>query len=318
MRILVTGGAGFIGSNFLTMLVSKELEISASHIYVLDLLTYASDLTSLKPYIDDKSIEFIQGDITNEVIVREIVNECDVIVNFAAESHVDNSIQGPNKFVNTNVLGTQVLLNESKNVKNLRFLHVSTDEVYGSIPSGLFDENAKLFPSSPYSASKAASDLLCIAMHKTHAMDILISRCSNNYGPRQHREKLIPKLIYNMLNDAPLEIYGTGNNIREWINVRDHCSALSLMLNKGKSGEIYNIGSGDELTNLELVAILQQLIPSRKSEITFVNDRLGHDFRYALESNKIKNLGFRCQTEIMSGLSSTIDWYIETLSKSSL
>ena len=309
MRILVTGGAGFIGSNFLRMLVNKELKISASKIYVLDLLTYASDFASLKSYIDNKSIEFIHDDITNGRIVREIIQECDAIINFAAESHVDNSIAEPNKFINTNVLGTQVLLNESKNVKNLRFLHVSTDEVYGSITSGLCDENTKLFPSSPYSASKAASDLLCIAMHKTHAMDIVISRCSNNYGPRQHKEKLIPKLINSMLVDAPVELYGTGKNIREWIHVSDHCLALSLILSKGKPGNIYNVGSGDEFTNLEIVKILQQLIPNSKSELTFVKDRLGHDFRYALDYKKIRDLGFECQMQFTSGLISTIDWY---------
>ena len=310
VNILVTGGAGFIGSNFLEMLVKGELECKPNSIYVLDSLTYAGNLANIKELIHSGSINFTEGSICDSDLVEKLIKKCDVVVNFAAESHVDNSIRSSKEFVETNVLGTQVLLNSCINIKKIRFLQVSTDEVYGSISKGSWDENCILQPSSPYSASKAASDLLSLAMYKTHGIDVIISRCTNNYGPRQHTEKLIPKLISQAKRNEPLTIYGNGKNLREWIHVFDHCRALGSLLMHGKAGEIYNIGSDDELENIEIAQIIISKIPQSTSKIKFIPDRLGHDFRYSLNDNKFREIGDRNRLNFRNSIKDTIGWYL--------
>jgi len=310
MDILVTGGAGFIGSNFLEMLVKGELKCKPNSIYVLDSLTYAGNLANIKNLINSGSINFIEGSICNSDLVEKLIKKCDFVVNFAAESHVDNSIKSSKEFIETNVLGTQVLLNTCIDMKNVRFLQVSTDEVYGSIAKGSWDENCILQPSSPYSASKAASDLLSLAMYKTHGLDVMISRCTNNYGPRQHSEKLIPKLIDQAKRNEPLTIYGNGKNLREWIHVFDHCRALGALLMQGKAGEIYNIGSNEELENIEVAQIILSKIPQSKSKINFIPDRLGHDFRYSLNDKKLRKIGVRNTLTFRDSIKDTIEWYL--------
>jgi dTDP-glucose 4,6-dehydratase len=309
MRLLVTGGAGFIGSNFLQLAAAGELEINPTSITVLDSLTYAGNLANIKNLIGANAINFIQGDICDEELVRELVADCDVVINFAAESHVDNSIQNATEFIRTNVLGTQTLLNACLMKGGIRFLQVSTDEVYGSIEVGSWDENCNLSPNSPYSASKAASDLIALAMHKTHDMDVMVSRCCNNYGPRQHIEKLIPKLIELSISNKPLTLYGNGRNIREWIHVNDHCKMLSTLINQGKSGEVYNIGSGLELQNIEVANLVLELIVESNSKISFIEDRKGHDLRYSVNDNKIRQLKFFESTNFEQGILDTIAWY---------
>ena len=313
MRLLVTGGAGFIGSNFLQLAIAGKLEIRPTTITVLDSLTYAGNKKNIENLIDSESIVFVNGDICNESLVGKLVKNCDVLINFAAESHVDNSIANANEFIQTNIVGTQNLLNSCLK-QGIRFLQVSTDEVYGSIKSGSWDENCILKPSSPYSASKAASDLLTIAMHKTHGIDVMVSRSCNNYGPMQHFEKLIPKIIMQSLSNEPLTIYGNGRNIREWIHVNDHCKALAVLIKSGQAGEIYNIGSGMEIQNIEIAKNILSLIPESDSEILFVEDRKGHDQRYSLDDSKLRNLSDMGKISFGEGLAQTVDWYRKTLS----
>lgn len=314
MRLLVTGGAGFIGSNFLQLAIAGKLEIRPTSITVIDSLTYAGNKKNIENLIDSESIEFVNGDIRNESLVGKLVSNCDVLINFAAESHVDNSITNANEFIQTNIVGTQNLLNACLKQGRVRFLQVSTDEVYGSIKSGSWDENCILKPSSPYSASKAASDLLTLAMHKTHGLDAMVSRSCNNYGPMQHSEKLIPKIIMQSLSNEPLTIYGNGRNIREWIHVYDHCKALAVLIKSGQAGEIYNIGSGMEIQNIEIAKNILSLIPESDSEILFVEDRKGHDQRYSLVDSKLRNLRDMGRIVFDEGLAQTVGWYKETLS----
>ena len=324
-KILVTGGCGFIGSNFIRRLLIKDPSIS---IINLDKLTYSGNTDNLNDIILEK-YKMIRGDICDTQLLHSIFTkyQFDSVVYFEAESHVDRSIDNPMQFLNTNVMGTLSLLNESikyvKKTKNtqFRFLHVSTDEVYGSLDnSGMFTEKTPYDPSSPYSASKASSDHLVRAWQRTYGLSTLITNCSNNYGPFQFPEKLIPLMIINCLNKKPLPLYGSGNNIRDWLYVDDHCDALISVLRKGKIGETYNIGGNNEVKNIDVVnaicEILDNELPlndgkSYKELITFVNDRPGHDFRYAIDSSKIKNdLGWLPRESFSSGLHKTIQWYL--------
>ncbi|MBJ13450.1 MAG: dTDP-glucose 4,6-dehydratase, partial [Candidatus Marinimicrobia bacterium] len=323
-KILVTGGCGFIGSNF----IINELKNTNNKILNLDLLTYAGNIDNLKTINNHENYSFIKGDIANQKCVQSIFNNFapDSIINFAAESHVDRSIDSPNEFINTNVIGTLNLLQcarqyHNKN-KSFKFLHVSTDEVYGSLEkNGLFTEETPYAPSSPYSASKASSDHLVRAWGKTYDLPVLITNCSNNYGPFQFPEKLIPLMIANCIDNKHLPIYGKGDNIRDWLYVTDHCTAIKSVLNKGRIGETYNIGGNNEIKNIDIVTmickILDQLRPrdnksSYNDLIRFVEDRPGHDFRYAINSSKIKNdLNWKPIESFETGIYKTIEWYLE-------
>ena len=302
MNYLVTGGAGFIGSNFVRMLLSDQLG-HVDSVIVLDKLTYAGSLENLKQVSNDPRFTFVQGDICDEILVNTCVDDGVVIVHFAAESHVDRSITGPSEFVRTNVLGTQVLLSAAVEKKAKIFLHVSTDEVYGSVEEGSSVETDPLLPNSPYSASKAASDLLVRSYVVTYGVDARITRCCNNYGPNQFPEKFIPLAINKLLSGLPIPLYGDGSNIREWIHVQDHCRGIQSIINKGRKGEIYNIGSGEEFTNLEIARLLNDSPGKNTLGIEFVTDRRGHDFRYSLNSNKISSeIGFKTKEKMKSFL----------------
>lgn len=309
MRILVTGGAGFIGSNFVRRILDGTFS-GFSKVSVLDKLTYAGTLTNLANLPSD-SFEFIKGDICDAKLVGKLVKDHDFVVNFAAESHVDRSIYGAKDFVVTNVLGTMTLLDavRASNVKT--YLQVSTDEVYGSITSGSWPETDPLLPNSPYAASKAAADLICRSYFKTHSLDIRITRCSNNYGRNQFPEKVIPLFITNLIDNERIPVYGTGQNVRDWLHVDDHCEGIYLALTKGKSGEIYNIGGGTELTNMELTQEILNLMGKNESSIKFVEDRKAHDLRYSVDIRKISiELGYKPKVNWETGLKETVDWYL--------
>lgn len=317
-KILVTGGCGFIGSNFIIYMLSKYDDIKIINV---DLLTYAGNLENLNEIKENKNYKFIKGDISDREFIFELFKKekFDIVVNFAAESHVDRSIMDPSVFVKTNILGTQVLLDASKEYEIKRFHQVSTDEVYGDLPIDnlnlFFTEYTSINPSSPYSASKASADLLVNAYHKTFNMNTTISRCSNNYGPYQFPEKLIPLMIIKALNNEKLPLYGNGKNIRDWLHVIDHCRAIDLILSKGKSGDIYNIGGNNEKSNLELVKIILKTLGKSEELISFVKDRPGHDLRYAIDPNKIVNeLGFKPMYNFHIGIKETINWYVNNLS----
>lgn len=309
MRILVTGGAGFIGSNFIRYLLGKH---ESYEVLNLDLLTYAGNLDNLSGTKDNPRYNFVCGDIADYNCVKEVFSRgIDYIVNFAAESHVDRSIEDSGIFIRTNVEGTRVLLEAARKFGVKKFLQVSTDEVYGSLASGgYFTENTPLDPSSPYSASKASADLLVQAYHRTYGLPVNITRCSNNYGPYQFPEKLIPLMITNALEDKSLPVYGDGLNIRDWLHVWDHCAALDLVLHEGKPGEVYNIGGNNEWTNIDIVRKILSELDKPNSLITYVKDRPGHDRRYAIDASKIKNeLGWQPKFDFEYGLRKTIDWY---------
>ena len=308
MRLLVTGGAGFIGSNYIRMLVNGELK-GISKIIVLDKLTYSGNKQNLID-LDYSSYEFIQGDICDTDLVSKLSKQVDAIVNFAAESHVDRSIDSSKEFIQTNVSGTHTLL-ESARKNNLSiFLQVSTDEVYGSISEGSWDENFPLKPNSPYAASKASADLISQAYFSTYGMDIRITRCSNNYGPYQYPEKVIPLFITNLIQDKKVPLYGQGLNVRDWLHVTDHCRGIHLVLTKGKPGDVFNIGGGRELSNLELTRVILEAMAASEERIEAVADRLGHDFRYSLNIEKItKQLGYKPEVDFEEGISQTIEWY---------
>lgn len=311
MRVLVTGGAGFIGSNYVkNRLIHRGEDLE--EITILDDLTYAGTLENIQGFQDDPRVKFVRGDICNQSLVEELFIEVDEVVHFAAESHVDRSIKSSDDFIRTNVSGTNTLLRVLREHPKARFLHVSTDEVYGTISDGSWNENSPLQPNSPYAASKACSDLLALSYQKTYGLDILISRCCNNYGPNQFPEKIIPLFITNLIEGKKLPVYGNGENIREWIHVDDHCMALDKILANGYPGEIYNIGSGFELSNLKLTKLLIELFGKDDSVISFVVDRLGHDARYSLDSSKIqKDFGFNPKISFKEGLENTVKWYIE-------
>lgn len=313
-KILVTGGAGFIGGNFLLLMVKKHFE----DFYVcLDQLTYAGNLETLSSISNEKNFKFIHGNISNKKFVFELFkNEgFDYVINFAAETHVDRSIINPSIFLKTNVIGTEVLLEACKKFGIKRFHQVSTDEVYGQLPLEkkdlLFTEQTPLCCSSPYSASKASADLLVLAYYKTYNLPVTISRCSNNYGPFQFPEKLIPLMIKMASDNKKLPIYGSGLNIRDWLYVSDHCEAIDLIVRNGKNGEIYNIGGNNEKTNLEVVKIILDYLKKPYSLISFVSDRPGHDLRYAIDSSKIKHeLGWKPKHTFETGIKETIEWYL--------
>lgn len=309
MRYLVTGGAGFIGSNYVDLLLN-ESSIDVERVTVLDSLTYAGSKGNLDTASKDRRFVFVEGDIRDRVLIRELFSDADLVVNFAAESHVDRSIDSSHEFIRTNVEGTSNLLDALRLYPKITFLQVSTDEVYGSINSGSWTEDSPLQPNSPYAASKAAADLLAMSFQRTYNLDIRISRCCNNYGPRQFPEKLIPLFVTNIIRGKKLPIYGDGLNAREWIHVEDHCRALNLILKEGKSGETYNIGSGIELTNLDLTNKILRYFSKNQEQIEFVEDRLGHDYRYSLNSGKLENeFGFTPQMDFSEGLNATIAWY---------
>jgi dTDP-glucose 4,6-dehydratase len=310
MRLLVTGGAGFIGSNFVRRVIDGSLQ-GFSSVAVLDKLTYAGTLTNLKN-LNSSDYEFVQGDICNADLLEGLLPGFDAVINFAAESHVDRSIAGAKDFVVTNVLGVQTLLDAVKNSSVQTFIQISTDEVYGSIAKGSWPETDPLLPNSPYAASKAAGDLLARSYQKTHSMDIRITRCSNNYGPNQFPEKVIPLFITNLIEDKKVPVYGTGINIRDWLHVDDHCSGIYKALMKGKAGEIYNIGGGLELTNLELTKQILSAMNKTELEIEYVQDRKGHDLRYSVDWSKAqKEIGYSPQVNFGEGLLETINWYQE-------
>ena len=310
MRLLITGGAGFIGSNYVRMVASGRLK-GVESLTVLDKLTYAGSLKNLEQ-LPDNEIEFIQGDICDQILVKELAKKCDAIINFAAESHVDRSINGAKVFFETNVLGVQNLLEAARQEDIDTFIQVSTDEVYGSIPIGSWPETDPLLPNSPYAASKASADLLVRSYFRTYGLDARITRCSNNYGPYQFPEKLIPLFITNLIDGLPIPIYGNGKNVRDWLHVDDHCRGIHLVLMGGEPGEIYNIGGGTELTNMELTRELLLLLGKSESSIRYVADRLGHDARYAVDITKIKNtLGYTPSQEFRIGIKETVHWYQE-------
>jgi dTDP-glucose 4,6-dehydratase len=308
MKLLVTGGAGFIGSHFVrTVLAGGYPALAGADLTVLDKLTYAGNPENLPA-----GANLVVGDITDPALLRRVVPGHDAVVHFAAESHVDRSLTDPAAFVTTNVLGTQLLLDACVAAGVSRVVHVSTDEVYGSINEGAWTETWPLLPNSPYAASKAASDLIARAYWRTHGLPVSITRCSNNYGPYQHPEKLIPHFITRLLNGLPVPLYGDGRNIREWIHVDDHCRAVALVLTDGRPGEIYNVGGGTELTNRQITDALLDLCQADPTLITYVEDRKGHDLRYALNGRKLQDeLGFTCRVPFAQGLAATVRWYTD-------
>ncbi len=307
MRLLVTGGAGFIGSNFIRYMLGKY---PGYEIINLDKLTYAGNLENLRDIESDSRYSFVKGDICDADLMDELAKQVDGIINFAAESHVDRSIEEPQSFVVTDVLGTQTILEAVKHNKVGRFLHISTDEVYGSIPPGRSSlETDPLEPNSPYSASKAGGDLICRAYHKTYGTPVLITRSSNNFGPYQYPEKLISLLTTNAIDGLPLPVYGDGRNVRDWIYVLDNCEGLDIVFHKGAEGEIYNLGGGNEVPNIDIVKQIVAGTGARDSLISYVDDRLGHDRRYSLNSGKAKSLGWAPRRDFKEALTETISWY---------
>lgn len=309
MRILVTGGAGFIGSEFVRSLLGSD---ESAQVTVFDKLTYSGVEANLDPVAGHAGYRFVRGDICDAEAVDQAMAGHDVVVHFAAESHVDRSIEGAGPFVLTNVVGTQVLLDAARKHGVGRFVHVSTDEVYGSISEGSWTEEWPLAPNSPYSASKAGSDLLALAYHRTHGMDVVVTRCSNNYGYYQFPEKVIPLFTTNLLDGRKVPLYGTGGNIRDWLHVSDHCRGIELAMRKGRAGEVYNIGGGTEITNKELTGLLLDAAGVGWDMVEPVADRKGHDLRYSLDISKISNeLGYAPQVRFEDGLAATIAWYRE-------
>ncbi|MFD7458608.1 MULTISPECIES: dTDP-glucose 4,6-dehydratase [unclassified Streptomyces] len=309
MRILVTGGAGFIGSHFVRLLLGPDPGSRPTAVTVLDALTYAGDLTRLDAVAGDPRYDFVYGDVRDRPLVEELVGGHDAVVHLAAETHVDRSIGGAGEFVSSNVLGTQVLLDAV--LRHGRTLvHVSTDEVYGSIAEGSWTEDCPPAPRSPYAAAKASSDLLALAYHHTHGLDVRVTRCSNNYGPYQHPEKLIPRFSTLLLDGGRVPLYGDGRNVRDWLHVEDHCRALLRVLLAGRAGRVYNIGGGTELTNLRLTRLLLDAFGAGPERIERVPDRKGHDLRYSVDSGRIRReLGWRPRHSFAEGLAATVDWY---------
>ncbi|HHZ05656.1 MAG TPA: dTDP-glucose 4,6-dehydratase [Clostridiales bacterium] len=315
MNILVTGGAGFIGSNFVYYMLQYHPDYK---IVCLDKLTYAGNLHTLEKALTNSNFKFVKGDITDRQLVFDLFNQekFDIVVNFAAESHVDRSILDPGVFLNTNIIGTQVLMDASRKYNVKRYHQVSTDEVYGDLPLDqpelFFTEETPIHTSSPYSASKASADLLVQAYYRTFNLPVTISRCSNNYGPYHFPEKLIPLMIANALNDKPLPVYGKGENVRDWLYVQDHCSAIDKIIHNGKVGEVYNVGGHNEMRNIDIVKIIVKELGKSEDLITYVTDRKGHDMRYAIDPTKIHNeLNWLPQTKFADGIKKTIRWYLD-------
>ena len=311
MRVLVTGGAGFIGSNFVRMAIEGRLPgLEDAQLTVLDALTYSGTLTNLKSVENSARFNFIHGDIRDPATVKKAMGGHNAVVHFAAESHVDRSVNNSRIFVETNVLGTQTLLDQAVAQELEKFVHVSTDEVYGSIDSGSWNEDEPLLPNSPYSASKAASDLLVRSYHITHGLNTSITRCSNNYGTHHFPEKVIPLFVTNLLDGEKVPLYGDGKNIRDWLHVDDHCRGIALVFSAGRAGETYNIGGGTELSNLELTELLLTSTGRNESYVECVADRKGHDRRYSVSINKIRSeLGYSPQVPFDQGLADVVQWY---------
>ena len=313
MKMLVTGGAGFIGANFLHYWFEHHPD---DEVWCLDVMTYAANLRSIASLMEKPNFHFIQGDVADAEFVNALFDEArfDTVVHFAAESHVDRSIVDPTAFLRTNVLGTQVLLDAAKRYGVSRFHQVSTDEVYGDWPFGsteTFVETSPLKPSSPYAASKASADLLVLSYHRTFGLPVTISRCSNNYGPYQFPEKLIPAMVFHAMNDESLPVYGSGLNVRDWLYVEDHCRAIDVILQKGTVGEIYNVGTNEEFTNLDVIKTLLKQLGKPEELIKHVADRLGHDRRYATNADKLKALGWSAQHRFEEAFAHTVQWYVE-------
>ena len=307
MKILVTGGAGFIGSNYIRMMFNKNPNIEITN---LDKLTYAGNAENLRN-ITNKGYNFIKGDICDPEILEKAMEGIDAVIHFAAESHVDRSISDSLMFVTTNMVGTNTLLNSALDSDITRFVHVSTDEVYGSIEEGSVTEEDILEPSSPYSSSKAGSDLLALSYHTTYGLPVTVTRCTNNFGPYQYPEKFIPLFITNLMEGKQVPVYGTGLNVRDWIYAEDHCSGIDFVHRHGQEGEIYNIGGGNELTNLEITHRILDLLGKDESMIRYVEDRKGHDLRYSLDCTKLHNMGWKPEYDFDTALESTVQWYIE-------
>jgi len=310
MRILVTGGLGFIGTNFIRYMLSEDPQVEIINI---DKVGVGSNPKNLEDFEKLDNYRFIKGDISNPEIVKNLIRDVDAVINFAAETHVDRSIRNPQLFVQSNILGTFTLLEAiRKHNRSVNFVQVSTDEVYGEIQRGSFHELDRLNPSNPYSASKASADMLCRAYRKTYGLNVKITRCTNNFGPYQFPEKLIPKTIIRVLKNLPVPVYGTGANVRDWIYVLDHCEAIRLVLEKGQAGEIYNVSSGNEVPNIEVVREILQYLGRDEDLIFFVEDRPGHDLRYSLDSSKIRSeLDWKPRHSFSSALKETVRWYIE-------
>ncbi|MFF9623476.1 dTDP-glucose 4,6-dehydratase [Streptomyces griseosporeus] len=307
MNLLVTGAAGFIGSAYVRTLLARP---EPPHITVLDKLTYAGTPDNVP--LDHPRLRFVRGDICDAGLVDRLMAEADQVVHFAAESHVDRSIEGAGDFVRTNVLGTQTLLDAALRHGTGPFVHVSTDEVYGSVPAGWCTEEAPLRPTSPYAASKASADLLALACHRTHGLDVRVTRCSNNYGPRQFPEKVVPLFVTHLLDGRPVPLYGDGRNVRDWLHVEDHCHGVDLVRTQGRPGEIYNIGGGTELSNRELTGLLLDALGAGWDMVEHVTDRKGHDLRYSVDWSKARReLGYRPRRDLTSGLAETVAWYRE-------
>jgi len=311
MKLLVTGGAGFIGSQYVRSLLATERGKNITRVTVLDSLTYAGNLENLAPVESEPRYTFVKGDINDAALVKALMQETDAVVHFAAESHVDRSIAGSAEFIRTNVMGTHTLLEAARQTNLRRFVHVSTDEVYGSIAEGSWPETDPLLPNSPYAASKASSDLLVRSYFRTHGLDTVTTRCSNNYGPYQYPEKLIPLFATNLIDGLQVPLYGDGLNVRDWLHVDDHCNGIHLALTKGKAGEIYNIGGGTELNNLEMTRlILEDFGADWNTAVKPVEDRKGHDLRYSVDCRKAQDeLGYEPKVTFQNGLSETIQWY---------
>lgn len=308
MNVLVTGAAGFIGSNFVHYLLREYEDID---VVSLDALTYAGSKENLDGVLDDPRHEFVEGDIRNRELVTNLVSDADAVVNFAAESHVDRSIEGAEPFVTTNVEGTRTLLDVARDADVERFLQISTDEVYGQILDGTFTEGDPLNPRNPYAATKAGADLLAKSYETTYGLPVLVTRTCNNFGPRQHPEKLIPKFVQRAAAGEELPVYGDGSNVREWIYVDDNCRALDAVLREGEVGEVYNVGTGEERTNLEVTEAIINAVGGSEAQISFVDDRPGHDQRYALDTAKIEDLGWKPTWTFEEGLARTVDFYTE-------
>ncbi|WPB88508.1 dTDP-glucose 4,6-dehydratase [Streptomyces malaysiensis] len=313
MRIVVTGGAGFIGSHFVRRALTGAYEALAdAEVVVVDKLTYAGHEANLADVAASPRLRFVRGDICDAALIKDLLRGADQVVHFAAESHVDRSIAGAGEFVRTNVLGTHTLLEAATEAEVAKFVHVSTDEVYGSIDLGSWNENEPLDPNSPYSASKASSDLLARAFHRTHGLPVCVTRCANNYGPYQHPEKAVPRFITNLLDGESVPLYGDGANVRDWLHVEDHCRGVALVAERGLAGEVYNIGGGTELANRELMGILLEMLGADWSMVRKVPDREGHDRRYSLDITKISGeLGYQPTVSFEEGLADTVKWYAE-------
>lgn len=307
-KILVTGGAGFIGSNFIRYIINTYPKYK---IINLDKLTYSGNLENLKDIEKNPNYTFVKGDICNKILLEKLAKNCDIIINFAAETHVDRSILSSDGFIKTNVTGLNQLLKTALKYNLQKFIQISTDEIYGSIKKGGAKEFSPLNPSNPYSASKAAGDMLALSYFKTHRLPVIITRSSNNFGPYQYPEKIIPLFITNAIKNIPLPLYGRGLNIRDWIFIEDTCRAIDLIMHKGKPGEIYNIGSNCEKTNKELTTTILKLIGKPKKLISYVKDRPGHDLRYSLDSSKIHRMGWKPKYDFLQGLELTIKWYLK-------